>query len=80
MGFERLSHRLTFVSHCPEYRRHLLCRHLSLFGERFHFGSDDGEATSFFSSSGRLDGCVEREQVRLSGDPTDERDDLGGRL
>jgi uncharacterized protein len=50
-----------------------------LFGELEDLGPDHREALPVLAGTGRLDGRVEREQVRLVGDLVHDRDPLGDR-
>jgi hypothetical protein len=54
----------------------LLCRFRRLHRERFHLGSDHGETATRFAGPRRLDRCIERKQVCLAGNVTDQIDDF----
>jgi hypothetical protein len=55
--------------------RDLLNRPLRLLGELAHLLGHDREAASLLAGPGGLDGGVQRQQVRLSGDAGDRGDD-----
>ena len=47
------------------------------FGEALHFVGDDRKAAACFAGAGRLDGCVQRQQIGLLGDRLDRTGYLG---
>ena len=57
-------------------RGDLLCRGVGLLGELAHLLRNDGEAASRLACPRRLDGRVEREQIRLLGDTGNGHGDL----
>jgi len=63
-----------------EHRRDLRGALLRLFGELADFVGDDGKAAALLARPGRLDGGVEREEVRLLGNRADRVDDAGDLL
>ena len=58
----------------------LLGRGAAALGELAHLRRDHGEAAAMLAGARRLDGGVQRQQVRLMGDLLDDRDALGDRL
>ncbi len=58
----------------------LACGLRGAFGEAADFTGYDREASAVIAGAGSLDGCVEREQVGLTGDLVDDGDDLADAL
>ena len=64
-----------FVLNGGNLRADLVGRASGLLGKRFHLIGDHREATAGFACTGRLDRCIERQQIGLRGDVVDQLDD-----
>jgi hypothetical protein len=51
-----------------------------LYRQRFHFGRDHGKALAGLACTRRLDGGVERKQIRLPGNVADQLDHVADLL